>query len=388
MFKKLTQNGLLIVASLLAFTACGGGNNQPADTAPTTQTEQASETATNEVAEPAETGTADTDQAVNVDKSEQLTIYSNSLSDGRQEWIEAKAKEEGFNLQFVSLGGGEVLDRLRAEKNDPQADLYFGSDEGGSTILKDEGILVEFTPAWADKIPAEAQIGEGYFWPLVEQRIVLAYNPEFRDAADAPKSWLDLGNDEKFNGKYRAPGSLGGGTNQKAIISQLLQFRDDAGEHGISDEGWEQIKKFYENAYVPKEGEDDLALYKDGTIDVNYRFSSGIGSAEDEFDFTMEPIDSPFGTFTMREQIGIVNKNKDDYSTAQAFIDWFGSADVQREWAKEFNAYPVNVDAQDGANDRIKQIAEATHPMDIDWEFINEHIDDWIEKVELEIIPF
>lgn len=373
MFKKRTM--AIFMAAALMLTACGG-------------VKEAEDTDTEEKTEVAETATEDTNKNENVDKSEKITIYSNSLKEGRQEWLEAKAKEEGFDIQFVSLGGGEVLDRLRAEKNDPQADVYFGSDEGGSTILKDEGILVEYTPAWADKIPQEAQTGDGYFWPLVEQRVVLAYNPEFRDAEEAPKSWLDLGNDERFKGKYRAPGSLSGGTNQKAIIGQLLQFRDDEGEYGISDEGWEQIKKFYENAYVPQEGEDPLAIFKDGTVDINYWFSSGIGQAEEEFEFTMEPIDSPFGTFTMREQIGIINKNKDDYSTAQAFIDWFGSADVQKEWAKEFNSYPVNIDAQDGANDRIKQIVESTTPMEIDWAFINEHIDEWIEKVELEIIPF
>ena len=45
-----------------------------------------------------------------------LVIYSNSVSDGRGEWLSEKAAEAGFTVEFVNLGGGEIQDRLVAEK--------------------------------------------------------------------------------------------------------------------------------------------------------------------------------------------------------------------------------------------------------------------------------
>ncbi|QNP94614.1 hypothetical protein IA203_03615 [Corynebacterium wankanglinii] len=45
-----------------------------------------------------------------------LVIYSNSVSDGRGEWLAEKAAEAGYEIEFVNLGGGDIQDRLVAEK--------------------------------------------------------------------------------------------------------------------------------------------------------------------------------------------------------------------------------------------------------------------------------
>lgn len=44
-------------------------------------------------------------------KDEALVVYSNSLTDGRREWLQEKAKEKGFNLEFVGGGGGEISNK-------------------------------------------------------------------------------------------------------------------------------------------------------------------------------------------------------------------------------------------------------------------------------------
>ena len=51
--------------------------------------------------------------------NESLVIYSNSVSDGRGDWLKQKASEAGFALNIVDLGGGDVMNRLSAEKNNP-----------------------------------------------------------------------------------------------------------------------------------------------------------------------------------------------------------------------------------------------------------------------------
>ncbi|HET1620163.1 TPA: iron ABC transporter substrate-binding protein, partial [Streptococcus pneumoniae] len=39
------------------------------------------------------------------DKSQELVIYSNSVSNGRGDWLTAKAKEAGFNIKMVDIAG-------------------------------------------------------------------------------------------------------------------------------------------------------------------------------------------------------------------------------------------------------------------------------------------
>lgn len=318
-------------------------------------------------------------------QDQELLIYSNSLSDGRSEWIEEKAAEEGFSLAFVDAGGGDVLNRLLAEAAAPQADIVFGLDESMFMQLNEEQLLTEYVPAWTNEIPEDANIGEGFFHPLVEQRIFMIYNPEFVSEDQVPANWQDLA--ENGNFEYRVPGSLGGGTNQKAVLSILLQFVDESGDLGIAQEGWDAVGAYLENGYITPEGEDHNVNFAEGNIPLSYFYSSGVPSIEEEFGFTAEPINPEQGVITMREQIALVNKGEQDYTTAQAFVDWFGSAEVQGEWAQEFGSIPVNTEAQGSMTERMAEIVETTTPMSVDWNFVRENLDGWIEKIELELMP-
>lgn len=361
MFKKLTKASLFAATAGLLLAACGND-----DTA--TETDQS--------------------DGENSDATQQLVVYSNSLSQGRSEWLEEQAAEAGFELSFIDGGGGEIFNRLLAEQGSPQADITYGMDEGMFLNLANEDILVEYTPEWAADIPAQYLVDSGLYHPLVEQRIFMTYNAEYISEDEAPKNWQDLASNPDFEGKYRVPADLGGGTNQKAAMSILLQYQDENGDLGIADEGWEELSKWFENGYVPQEGESTDELFAEGSLPINFVYSSGVPAAEDEFGYTATPIDPEMGVFSMAEQIGIVNKGEDhDYTAAQDFVDWFGSAEIQGEWAAEFGTFPVHPDAQPHASERINEIMASTHVMEVDWDFINEYLDLWVEKVELEILP-
>lgn len=353
-------------ASLLLLTACATGDN--------------AETPTDD------NGATGGDQ--NTSESREVLIYSNSLAGGRQEWIDEMATEAGFDLQFVEGGGGEILNRLLAEASSPQADVAFGMDEAMFFEMWDEDMLVQYEPEWVNEIPDDANIGDQYFHPLVEQRIFMMYNPEFVSEEEAPSNWQDLSDMEDYQGRYRVPAALGGGTDQKAILSIILQYVDEDGEMGISQEGWDEVEAYLAKGYQTPENEEQLQNFAEGTIPLSYHFLGGIPNAEEEFGFTAVPINPEQGVITMREQIGIIDKGDDyDYAAAQEFVDWFGSADMQSAFVEEFGGLPVNEEAFDSASDRLIEIAEETEPMEVDWNFVRENLNQWIEKVELELMP-
>ncbi len=207
------------------------------------------------------------------------------------------------------------------------------------------------------------------------------------DEADVPSNWQDLGNDEKYKGKYRVPTEFDGGTNQKSALSILLQYKDPDAELGIADEGWEELEKWLDNGYSTPGSEDDAVNFAEGKVPINYYYSSGIPDMEETLGFKSVAINPEQGVIVMREQVGILDKGPDhDYETAEKFVEWFGTADLQGEWAQEFGSLPVNEGALDQALPRMQEIAENTTPMDIDWDFVGEYIDLWIEKIELEIL--
>ncbi|MGO4936248.1 extracellular solute-binding protein [Fundicoccus sp. Sow4_H7] len=317
-----------------------------------------------------------------------ILIYSNSLSDERQEWILEQSESEGFNLEFVAGGGGDILNRLLAEKNAPQADVTFGMDESSFMQLEDEEMLVEFEPSWVDELLPEAVIGEGYYYPLVEQRIFMIYNAEFVEGDDVPTNWQDLAANPNLEGKFRVPNELGGGTNQKAVMSILLQYIDPEGELGISQEGWDEVEAYLTKGYMTPEGEDFNQNFADGTVPISYYSTSVIPGAEETYGYTATPVNPEQGVITMREQIGILDKGDDhDYTEAERFVEWFGSSQVQADWAVRFGSHPLNEVAYESTIDRVKEIVDATTPMDIDWNFVRENLSSWIEKIELELMP-
>ena len=56
------------------------------------------------------------------------------------------------------------------------------------------------------------------------------------------------------------------------------------------------------------------------------------------------------GTYYIAEYIGVIdnpNRTKEQTETVKKFADWFGSAEIQREWSEEFDSYPCNKDAVD-----------------------------------------
>src|SRR3954467_1320873 len=91
-----------------------------------------------------------------------LTVYS---PHGKEllEYYEAGFEKEHptVDVQWVDMGSQEVLDRLRAEKANPQADLWFGAPAEIFARGAGEGLLEPYTPTWGDKVPPEARNAKG-----------------------------------------------------------------------------------------------------------------------------------------------------------------------------------------------------------------------------------
>ena len=79
-------------------------------------------------------------------------MYSNSLSDGRGDWLKEKALAQGYKLDFVEAGGGDIANRLIAEKNNPVADVVFGLSTINYENFKEQNLLEQYKPVWDSEI--------------------------------------------------------------------------------------------------------------------------------------------------------------------------------------------------------------------------------------------
>ncbi|SMP65817.1 extracellular solute-binding protein [Anoxynatronum buryatiense] len=317
--------------------------------------------------------------------SGELVIYSNSLTDGRGEWVEEKAKEAGFTVTAVQVGGGDLANRLIAEKNNPVADIVFGLNTMGFESLKNENVLLEYVPEWAGEVEEGMNDKDGYYHSLVKQAILLIYSQDVYSEATGPQDWTDLWENPAFHGQYFLFSSLSGGTTRAVISGILVRYLDENGELGVSEEGWEAVKQLYDNGYIAKEGEEFYALLAEGTTPMGQMWSSGLAAREEQYGVKSYYAKPAVGVPYVVEQIGIIDGSS-NIDEAKKFLDWFGSAEVQGKWAEEFYSLPANKEALSFAPEYIRAIDESLTVQDIDWGFVGAHIEKWAEKIELEIM--
>lgn len=317
-----------------------------------------------------------------------LTVYSNSVSDGRGDWLVERAAQDGFDVQYVDLSPGEMMTRLEAEQYAPIADLAFGMYSSVWETLKNKELLIQYTPAWADKVSEGLNDPDDFYHAIVKQAIMLIYDKNQLSEEEAPKDWPDLWENEAFHGRYEyTSGSIGGATPRHVLLGILIRYRDDNGKLGISDEGWEEIQKYYDNGSPSEEGVDLYAHISDtdNPVVAGQIWSSGIADRDEQYGTQTGYVVPECGIPYLVESVGIINGTKNE-EEAKRFVEWFGSAQIQGEWAEQFSTLPANTEAVAMANEFNQGIADLP-AQEIDWGFVTEHLDDWCEELELNYMP-
>ncbi|MCZ8515818.1 extracellular solute-binding protein [Paenibacillus filicis] len=325
-------------------------------------------------------------EAVNPNQPKKLVIYSNSVSDGRGDWLKEKAGAKGFQVEIVEGGGGDIANRLTAEKNNPVADVVFGLSAIDYENFKAQSLLEKYKPVWADEVTKGLNDKDDYYHSLVKQAILLIYNSNIYNENTAPKDWTDLWNKPEFHNKYDAPSSFGGGTIRAVIAGILVRYQDPNGEYGISQQGWDELKKYLKFGYHAAQGEDFYANLASGKSPLGPMWSSGIATREEKYGVRAGVVKPAIGVPYTVEQVAIIKGTK-NLQAAKEFIDWFGSAEVQGEWAKKFSSLPANEKALASAPQAIKDLDASLKVQNIDWAFVSKNINKWVEKIQLQLLP-
>lgn len=214
-----------------------------------------------------------------------LNVYTNSGTDGRDEWLIERAAQDGFKVQVVGAGAADTQNRLLAEKASPIADVVFGLNAIIWESLKAENILIPFVPEWADEIPAGLNDDEGYYHAIVKQAILLVYDQNQLTEDQAPTDWPDLWTKPEFDKKYEYLTSLAGGTVRNVITGILTRYADPNGDLGIAQEGWDAIAEYYKHGVPNEDGVDLYAQIasENSTVVCGQMWSSGVETRDQQY---------------------------------------------------------------------------------------------------------
>src|SRR5947199_6158621 len=82
----------------------------------------------------------------------------------------------GVDGRWLDMGSQEVYDRVRSERANPQAGVWFG---GPATIFAHgaaDGLLAPYRPRWADALPPAGRQPRSLYFPVYRTAPVLVYN--------------------------------------------------------------------------------------------------------------------------------------------------------------------------------------------------------------------
>ncbi|MFK3781469.1 extracellular solute-binding protein [Agrobacterium sp. NPDC089420] len=308
-----------------------------------------------------------------------LTVYS-PQGDQRAIWIKERAKAAGHDITILNAGGGELFDRLMAEKNNPQADVVLGMVDTSMALMKKAALFQAYSPVWATELPAGYNDVDGMVHKFWQTPIVLGYYPDTLGELTPPKSWLDLTKDQ-YKGKY-VIGSTAAQTTRIYLAGMLARFLDENGD--VTPAGWDFMTKLYNNAIVVNDGDALLQAYKSKEATITLNWLGGALKQSQDLGLPIKIIDTEGGTPFISEGVAIVAGTK-HLVEAKAFIDWFGSKEVMAAYAEKFGQVPALPAALARSPAKVQELAKIVKPQPINWDAIAPKLDAWLQRIELDI---
>ncbi|HEX8904590.1 MAG TPA: extracellular solute-binding protein [Longimicrobiaceae bacterium] len=310
------------------------------------------------------------------DGREVLTIYS---PHGREMLQAFEKKYEALHpdvdVQFLDMGSQEVLDRLRSERANPQADVWWGAPAPTFEDGVRDSLLERSTPSWAGALPADAKSPNGFWYGTYLTPEVIAWNSAAVSAADAPKDW-DQVLDPRWKGKVLIRDPMASGT-MRAIFGMIIQRGIRAGRDTAAGFDWlrrldAQTKEYTLNPtllYQKLARREGLITLWD-LPDIEALKAKG---AAWPIDYALPSS----GTPVLVDGVGVVRGTK-HRQRAQEFVEWIGGPGVIPA-VREFFRLPARTDIPaDSLPPGLRRVQSQLRPEPMDWAQLQQQGPAWM----------
>lgn len=281
-----------------------------------------------------------------------LTIYSAVYDDQTKAICEAFQAKYGVKTNYVVLGGGEILARVQAEKDNATASVWFGGPCDSFITAKDMGLLLQYESPNAASIDAKYKDPDNYWAGIYIGYVGFVSNNErlAELGLEVPDSWADLLND-KLKGEIMLASPAASSTGY-VILASALQLMGE-------EEGFKYMEQLDKNVLQYTErGSGCIASVISGEVAVGICFAHDAikNQLEGYQDLLTVTVPSE-GTGYETGAIAIL-KDGPDQEAAKLFYDWALTAECQ-DMFKDYGALQF-LTAKGATNpEAAKDIADA-----------------------------
>jgi iron(III) transport system substrate-binding protein len=303
-----------------------------------------------------------------------LIVYS---PHGKEMLSEFEKMYEGehpaTDVQWLDMGSQDVYDRIRTERNNPQADVWWGAPWLMFMRAEDENLLEPYHPVWRDSIDQAYTSQHGCWYGTFLTPEVIMYNTRAVTATEVPRDWDDL-LDARWRGKILIRYPLASGTMRiiyTALIQRAGRLSGGGPEAGFS---WLSALDANTRAYTADPTQLYLRIAREEGVLTLWNLPDVVIQRDVNgypFGYTIPKSGTPM----IVDGIAIVRGTKKKREAA-SFYEFVTSRSALRLQAERFYRIPARWDV-----DRPSWLGEMTiKTMDVDWHEISENEREWMKR--------
>jgi iron(III) transport system substrate-binding protein len=285
-----------------------------------------------------------------------------------------EARRPDIDVRWLDMGSQEILDRLRFERVNPQADVWFG----GPASIFDRGILdsllTPYRPAWSGSVDQRGVGPRDLYYPVYRTPAVIAFNTRAVPLSDAPRDWDEV-LASRWKDKVIIRDPMASGT-MRAIWGLILLR--SLRETGDTTQGMDWLRRL--------DGQTKTYTISPALLYEKLARQEGLISLWDLQDILITqakgmPLGYVFprsGTVVIDDGIGVVRGSRHS-SAAHAFIDYVGSVEAQLLTARKVFRLPARTDLPaDSVPGWVAQVERDMVIYDLDWSLFSQQGPAWM----------
>ena len=272
------------------------------------------------------------------DDGEQLTVYSGrhyGIETAFEEWSD----ETGIDVEFLTGNDTELRERIAAEGEDTEADVYLTVDAGNLWAAGEDDLFQPLDSAVLDEsIPEQLRDPDNRWFGLAVRARTIVYNTDLIDAADVPTTYEELAQPD-WEGRV-CMRNANNDYQQSLVASMIAADGEEATVETLT--GWAANADIYANDVELLEA---MAVGACEVGVVNHYYLARL---------LEEDADAPIGLVWAEQDTrgvhvnisgGGITRYADDIALGQQFLEWLATAG-QDTLVADNHEYPANPSVQ------------------------------------------
>lgn len=292
---------------------------------------------------PAASQSTNADGTVTKETEGSITVYTALEDDIIETYLQSfYEKYPDIDVNIVRDATGTIIAKAIAEKDNPVADVIWGTSASVLLQLDDYNLIQSYTPEGADRIEDRFkdadEDGDGQLkWTGIDvyETAFLVNNEECKAAGvEAPTSFADL-TDPKYKGMIVMPDPTSSGTGM-LTVNGILQSMGD-------EEGWDYLTKLNDNiAQYTTSGSKPAKMAAGGECAIGISMGYRCATLYQEYGDEVSVVFPSEGSGWDVEANCLVAKNEIN-PCAYTFLDWAISDEAMQAYSKEYPITGVGV---------------------------------------------